>query len=384
MNLLLIIGLVGFLLPSVGYPILIGGMSWLRSVFRPPREFPTLSDADLPTVSFILSAYNEQNVLNEKLENTIRLDYPQDKIQIIVLSDASTDQTDSICKEFSDRGVELFRSDLRVGKSANITRFVPETKGQIIVFSDANSLYQEDAVRRLVLHFCDAKVGYVVGAQRYLSKSQDPSHDAENQYWELELKLKEWESNVSSVVGADGAIFAMRRELFEPLDASDISDFLGPLKIVSRGYRGVFEPQAICYEAPVSSMNRNFFRKVRIITRSLQAIAKVPMVLLPWKSGWFSIQVILHKLLRWFSPLFVILIVIGAAIDAAQGEVHGKVILGLFLAWLVAASLYMIPGLRKLSFVSAACYGLVVNAAAFIGLLLAFTGRNINTWKPDR
>ncbi|MFM8571500.1 MAG: glycosyltransferase family 2 protein [Pirellula sp.] len=384
MNWLLITGLLGFLLPSVVYPILIGMLSWLRNLVCGPRNLRNLSDDELPSVSFVLNAYNEQAILRQKLENTIRLDYPRDKMEVVVLSDASTDQTDSICMEFADRGVKLYRSHSRLGKSANITRFVPDAQGQIIVFSDANSIYQEDAIRRLVAHFSDPKVGYVVGAQRYLSESRHPTHDAENQYWELELKLKEWESNLSSVVGADGAIFAMRRDLFEPLAASDISDFLGPLKIVSRGYRGVFEPKAICYEAPVSSMNRNFSRKVRIITRSLQAVAKVPSVLLPWRSGWFSIQVLLHKLLRWFSPLFVILIFVGACIDAANGEIQGIMIMGLILAWIAIASLYLIPGLRRFSIVSAACYGLVVNLAALIGLFLAFSGKNINTWKPDR
>jgi len=276
------------------------------------------------------------------------------------------------------------RSENRAGKSANLTLFVAQTQGSILVLSDANSLYQKDAVRRLVAHFSDPRVGYVVGAQRYESRQTGQTHDTENQYWELELKIKQWESNLSSVVGADGAIFAMRRELFEPLHESDISDFLGPLKIVSRGFRGVFDPKAICYEAPVSSISRNFYRKVRIITRSLQAIGKVPSVLMPWRTGWFAIQVWLHKVLRWFAPIFLILIVVGAAISAAKGEFTGKLILGAVLAWVGVASLYLIPRFRRNLLVSAACYSLVINAAAFVGLVSAFAGRRINSWKPDR
>jgi cellulose synthase/poly-beta-1,6-N-acetylglucosamine synthase-like glycosyltransferase len=384
-NFLTIIGLLGFLVPSVGYPLIIGFLSWGRSSlrWRSPEPLP-LDDAQLPTISFVLSAYNEEAVLREKLENTLALDYPKEKIEIVVLSDASTDQTDSIAKSFASQGIRLMSAQNRAGKSANLTRFVPQTHGKVLVFSDANSLYQKDAVRRLVSHFSDPKVGYVVGAQRYQAKPTGQSHDTENQYWELELKIKEWESNVSSVVGADGAIFAMRRELFEPLHESDISDFLGPLKIVSRGFRGVFDPKAICYEAPVSSMNRNFYRKVRIITRSLQAISKIPSVLMPWRTGWFALQVWLHKVLRWFAPIFLILIVVGAAISAATGEFNGKLILGVVLAWVGVASLYLIPRLRRHPLVSAACYSLVINAAAFVGLVSAFTGRQINSWKPDR
>ena len=385
MNGFIITGLIGILLPSIGYPLLM----WLVSAFKRPSGSkgtdPKITlESDLPSVSFILNAYNEGAVIQEKLINTLSLNYPRNKLDVMVLSDASSDQTDEITREFADQGIRLLRSETRVGKSENLTRFVPASKGSILVFSDANSIYQEDAILRLVSHFGDPKIGYVVGAQRYLRRREHAEHDSENQYWELELKLKEWESNVSSVVGADGAIFAMRKELFEPLQPSDISDFLGPLKIVNQGYHGVFEPQAVCYEPPVSSMQRNFYRKVRIVTRSYQAVAKVPSVLLPWKTGWFAIQVWFHKVLRWLSPVFLILTVVGAAIDAMQGRLSGMIILGMVAAWILTASLYLVPQLRRIAIVSAACYALVVNAAALVALVLVLTGRNINTWKPDR
>jgi cellulose synthase/poly-beta-1,6-N-acetylglucosamine synthase-like glycosyltransferase len=385
LNWFIIIGLIGILLPSIGYPILMGIFSSLKPSFAAKGiDSEIESDLPLPFVSFILSAYNEGAVLREKLENTLSLQYPSEKLDVLVLSDASSDQTDQIAREFSDRGIRLLRSESRVGKSSNLTRFVPESRGSILIFSDANSIYHPDAIRRLVSHFGDPKVGYVVGAQRYSSRQNHAEYDSENRYWELELKLKRWESNVSSVVGADGAIFAMRKELFEPLSASDINDFLGPLKIIEKGYRGVFEPQAVCYEAPVSSMQRNFLRKVRIITRSLQAVGKVPSVLLPWRTGWFAIQVWFHKVLRWFSPVFIALLLVGAGLDISRGGFPGKVVFIAFFVWLAIAGLYLIPPFRRISLVSSACYALVINAAALIGLVLAFTGRNIKTWKPDR
>ncbi len=385
MNLLTILGLFGVLFPPVVYPILLGSMSWYRSLFKSSGAGqPDLTDAELPSLSMVLCAYNEEAVLRSKLANTLSLNYPTDKWDVLVLSDASTDDTDKIVSEFGNPRIRLLRSESRVGKSANLSRFVPSATGSILVFTDANSIYQKDALRRLVAHFVDPKVGYVVGAQRYMSRVDNPDHDSENQYWELELKIKEWESNVSSVVGGDGAIFAMRKDLFEPLQPSDISDFLGPLKIVNQGYRGVFDPKAVCYESPVSSMHRNFYRKVRIVTRSYQAVAKVPNVLLPWKTGWFAMQVWFHKVFRWLSPVFLIMTVVGAAIDTAQGGQSGMILLGMVAAWLLLAALYLIPQVRRISVVSAACYILVVNAAAFVALVLVLTGRNINTWKPDR
>ncbi len=385
MNWFIVVGLLGILLPNIGYPMLMGFLSALKRFGGSKKaDGQIISESQLPVVSFLLSAYNEGAVLQEKLFNSLSFDYPADKMDIIVLSDASSDQTDRIAREFSDRGIRLMRSESRVGKSASLTCFVPEARGSILVFTDANSIYQPDAIRRLVSHFEDPQVGYVVGAQRYLSRRDQADHDSENQYWELELKLKEWESNVSSVVGADGAIFAMRKELFEPLTPSDINDFLGPLKIVGRGYRGVFDPQAVCYEAPVTSMHRNFFRKVRIITRSLQAVGKVPSVLLPWRTGWFALQVWFHKVLRWFSPVFLILLLVGAGLDISHGGMQGRAILLVFLAWVAIAGLYLLPPLRRISLVSAACYAIVINAAALVAILLAFTGRSIQTWKPDR
>jgi len=384
-SILLIVGLAGFFLPNLFYPVLLASMSKLKYFLGFAGPEPTaLSDEQLPTVSFVISAYNEEGVLQVKLDNTLLIDYPSEKFEVLVLSDASGDKTDQIAKGYSDRGVHLLRSETRVGKSENLSKFVPLARGEIIVFSDANSIYESDAVRRLVMHFTDPRVGYVVGAQRYRSGRKGQYFDSENQYWEIELKIKEWESNLSSVVGADGAIFASRKSLFEPIHASDINDFLGPLKLVSLGYRGVFEPQAVCIESPVSSLRRNFFRKVRIITRSLQAIGKVPMVLLPWKTGWFSVQVWLHKVLRWFSPIFLLLIFLGAWVDFEQGKVHGQVLLGAMLTWVFIASLYVIHPLRRIPFVSTACYALVMNVAAMVALVLALSGRSINTWKPDR
>jgi cellulose synthase/poly-beta-1,6-N-acetylglucosamine synthase-like glycosyltransferase len=384
-NTFIVVGLLGILFPSIGYPILMWILSTLKgSSVSKGETAEVASKSQLPLVSFILSAYNEEEVMEEKLNNTLSLNYPHDQLDVMVLSDASSDQTDMIAHRYANRGIRLMRSETRVGKSENLTRFVPESRGSILVFTDANSIYQADAILRLVSHFDDPEVGYVVGAQRYVPRLGNVDHDSENQYWELELKLKEWESKVSSVVGADGAIFAMRKALFEPLTASDINDFLGPLKIVEQGKRGVFEPQAVCYESSVSSMQRNFFRKVRIITRSLQAVGKVPAVLFPWKTGWFAFQVWFHKVFRWFSPVFLILLLVGAGLDVSHGGLQGKVVLATFFTWVAIAALYIIPAFRRLSFVSSACYALVINVAALVGIFLAFSGRNITTWKPDR
>ena len=164
-------------------------------------------------------------------------------------------------------------------------------------------MYEPDAIRKLVRNFADPNVGYVVGQQRYEKDCAEISV-AESLYWKYESWLKERETRLGSVVGGDGAIYAIRRSLFKPLRPDDISDFTLPLMIVADGFRGIYEPEAICYERTASSFGGEFRRKIRIVNRSLRAVTRVPQVLNPFRVGVFSLQLFLHKVLRWFAPFF--------------------------------------------------------------------------------
>ncbi|MGE3999267.1 MAG: glycosyltransferase family 2 protein, partial [Planctomycetaceae bacterium] len=252
-----------------------------------------------PSTTLIISAFNEADVIREKLENSLALDYPADRLEVMVISDASQDGTDDIVRSFSDSGVRLCRKEQRRGKSAGLSRFVPQASGEILVFSDANSIYEPDAIRRLVRHFNDDGVGFVVGHQRYYDDASISS-TSESLYWRYETAIKVLESRVGSVVCGDGAIMAIRSELFEPLSADDINDLALPLKIVIRGYRGVFDPEAICYEHTAADMAAEFRRRVRIVNRSFRAVYRNWKALSPIHVGWFAVQLFLHKVVRWF------------------------------------------------------------------------------------
>src|SRR5260370_3428834 len=287
----------------LGYPVLVG---ILAKLLPQPGAF---SDGDDPLVSLIMSAYNEAPVIAAKIENSRALVFPAERLEVIVVCDCSDDGTDEIVRGYAGLGVRLIRQNQRLGKSAALNYAVPQARGRILVFSDANALYQPDAIGRLVRHFSNPKVGYVVGNARYYEKGTESSTaQSEGLYWKLETYLKKKESMFGSVVGGDGAIYAIRRELYSPLLPTDINDFLNPMQIIARGFRGVFDPHAICYEEAADSFDREFRRKVRIISRSLNALRRIPAVLNPFKNPRHWFMLISHKLLRWSAPVFMILL----------------------------------------------------------------------------
>ena len=246
----LAIGLLGIFTPLLLYPIVLFCLSRFR-----PRP---VTGSAMPSATLVISAYNEALVIEEKIANALSQDYPEHLLDIIIISDASDDGTDEIVEPFCCDRVRLFRQEKRLGKSAGLTRFCPEARGEILIFTDANSIFKADATAKLLRNFDDDKVGYTVGRQLYHDQDEHSSATSEKFYWSLELLLKQWESRLSSVVGADGAIYAIRKSLFEPLVADDINDFLLPLKTVVKGYKGVFEPDAVCYERAAPNFASEF------------------------------------------------------------------------------------------------------------------------------
>jgi cellulose synthase/poly-beta-1,6-N-acetylglucosamine synthase-like glycosyltransferase len=349
------------------------------------RREPGYPDDELPTVSLVISAFNEAGVIDEKLRNSLALDYPQERLEIVLISDCSDDGTDEIAAHYAEHGVVICRQAERRGKSQGLTDHVPNTRGSILVFSDANSMYDPQALRYLVRPFSQSNIGYVVGHQRFYGDEESAAAESEGTYWDFEVRLKMMESLLSSVVGGDGAIFAMRRELFEPLEEHDINDFLIPLKIVLKGLRGVFERRAFCYEHAAPDFEGEFRRKARIVTRSLQAMGKTRATLNPFRTGWFSYQLLLHKVLRWFLP-FSLLVALSTAVLLAflgAGIVYGlTAAAGAVL--LLLASLMIWPRARRWPLAYLPYFFVVSNVAAATGSIKALTGVRVSTWKPER
>lgn len=364
----------------IGYPILLAILNQVMN--KPVKKDSTFT----PSVSLIISAYNEEKNIRQKIINSLDQDYPEEKFQIIIVSDSSTDRTDEIINEYISERVILIRQSEREGKSFGLNSAMPLATGEIVVFSDANAIYKKDALKKLVRNFKDENVGYVTGEARYTEDIKDPASSCENRYWDYEIFLKKKESLIGSMVGGDGAIYAIRKQLFTPLEASDISDFLNPLQIVKKGWRGVYEPEAISYEEAAGNFSIEFQRKNRIISRSFKAVFKVVELLNPLKYGFFSLQLISHKILRWYIPLFLILIFVSSFFLGANQSFYRILFFIQLMLYGFSLLLYLLKPYYtfKRELIYFPYYFCTVNLASLIGIINAITGRVPATWKPHR
>jgi cellulose synthase/poly-beta-1,6-N-acetylglucosamine synthase-like glycosyltransferase len=263
---------------------------------------------------------------------------------------------------------------------------VRAARGEIIVFSDANIFYQRDTIRRLVRNFADAEVGCVTGDSRYVDSEPTEAYAQENAYWGYERFIRSMESRLGSTVGGDGAIFAIRRELYAPLPAEAINDLVVPLRIVSQGYRAVFEPAAIGIEPTSGDFGGEFRRKRRIVNRSWHGVMSVSEVLNPGRVCWFAWQVWSHKILRWL-VLPVILLGVGGCFIALPLGLHYRIGAWGFVASLVLAGFGALAPARwgrVATLLHAAWYFYLVNLAAVLGIAMALVGRVEMIWTPER
>lgn len=365
----------------VGYPLL------LALVAGPgKRESPSLPvSADLPRVTLLISAYNERSVIEQKIQNSLALDYPRNHLSVVVVSDCSDDGTDDVVLRYAPQGIQLVRSSTRLGKTAGLNLGVKYASGDILIFSDANAMYQPDAPRFLTRHFADPRVGYVVGNARYLDASNpSASADSEGLYWKLETWMKKKESLFGSVVGGDGAIYAIRRELYSPLRNTDINDFLNPLQIIVRGYRGVYEPSAICFEEAGDTFEKEFRRKVRIVSRSLHALRRAPRVLLPWIQPKHWLSLLSHKVLRWFAPAFLIILLVASLLLWSHPFYRLAACTQVAFYLLAVIGWICPPRSTVLRLVSLPYYFCLVNAASLLGIFNCFSGSLMPTWQTIR
>ncbi len=254
-----------------------------------------------PRVTMIISVYNEEKVIGAKIRNVLSLNYARELLEVIVASDGSTDRTNEIVSGWKDPRLTLKAFTGRAGKTACLNRVVPGAKGRIVVFTDGNSMYAPDTVTKLVKSFFDPEVGLVTGWTRYNGGAERSG----GIYSRLEMKTKYWESLLSSCVGADGAIFAMRKELFNPLEESDINDFVLPLQVISQGKRVVLDPEIFCSEPLLERGEDEFDRQARITNRTLRAIWKYKKFLNPFSHGCFSFFLFSHKVLRYLAPFLI-------------------------------------------------------------------------------
>jgi cellulose synthase/poly-beta-1,6-N-acetylglucosamine synthase-like glycosyltransferase len=338
-----------------------------------------------PRVTLIVSAFNEEAVIDGKLRNSLQLDYPHDRLEILVVSDCSTDRTDEIVAGFTGSQVSLLRMPERSGKTAGLNQAVRRASGEILVFSDANAHYHRDSIINLVRNFGDPRVGAVTGESRYWIGEGDYSTESENAYWRYELALKKLESQLGSLVGGDGAIYSIRKALYVDLDPADLSDFVNPLQIVHQGYRNVYEPRAVCHEGGAESFSAEFRRKVRIINRACRAAWKMRALLNPIRYGSFALQFLSHKVLRWMAPIFMLLL-FGSNLFLAFYSAFYAITLVLQVAFyalaLIGWRVSSRPTQHRVFYIP--YYFCAVNLASLVGMIEALRGRRYTTWNSSR
>ena len=369
--------LVGYV--YVGYPILIGLLAWVMP--KPVRQASIE-----PTVTLLISAFNEAHVIGDKLKNAVALDYPKNKLEILVISDASSDETDSIVQSFSDQGVTLLRMPERGGKTVGLNAAMKIAKSDIVIFSDANIMYREDTILQLVKNFADSSVGCATGDSQYVDDPHSAAHAQENTYWGYERFIRSMESLVGSTVGGDGAIFAIRRELYQPLSPETINDLVIPLQIVTKGYRAVFEPTAVGLEPSAGDFRKEFRRKRRIVNRSWRGVMSVAGILNPFCSGIFAWQVWSHKVLRWLVLPFLMIGFAGCLSAYEIGGVYRLGVWGGIASFFAAAAGPFLPASlgRSAKVVQTVFYFYLVNLAAILGVTKALSGRVDRIWAPER
>jgi cellulose synthase/poly-beta-1,6-N-acetylglucosamine synthase-like glycosyltransferase len=362
----------------IGYPALVGLVGAIR-----PR--PHKRAACEPTVTVVITAYNEERALAAKLENTLELDYDPMKLEIIVASDCSTDRTDEIVQSFKDRGVRLHRQHERLGKTAAQNSAVTQARGEIILFSDATTLYRPDVLRALVPNFADSTVGCVAGHLTYVDPTRSGTGRGASSYWSYETFLRRNESRISSLIGAPGCLYAVRRDAYVPLYHEACSDFIIATKMVEQGLRAVYEPQAVCEEETNRQADRELRMRVRIIAQTLTDLWRHRALLNPLRGGFYSIQLLSHKVLRYLVPMFLVIVFLTSAVLAPNLWFYTIVFAGqvVFYAAALVGWLLERRGVTLGPLVLPA-YFVLANLAAILAFYQFLRGERYARWEPLR
>jgi cellulose synthase/poly-beta-1,6-N-acetylglucosamine synthase-like glycosyltransferase len=370
------VGLLAYV--YVGYPVLVYMVSlfFARDVLKGEIE---------PLVTVLITAFNEEAAIREKLENTLSINYPADKLEILVASDGSTDRTDEIVATFSDRGVKLFRQEGRVGKTATQNNAVQVATGEIILFSDATTTYKADVFRTILPNFADESVGCVAGRLIYVDEQSTTVGKGARSYWSYETFLKMAESRACSLIGASGCLYAVRRTAYEPMYPEACSDFLICTTVFRKGLRSVFAPEAVCFEQTNLRAADELKMRVRVISQTFTDLWRNRDMLNPFRSGFFAIELISHKALRYAVPFILLAFLLTSLVLAGSSTFYGMALIAhvlfyslAFLGWILERA-----G-KRLTFLAIPLYFVLANVASILGFYKFLKGEKYARWEPIR
>ncbi|HOP40899.1 MAG TPA: glycosyltransferase family 2 protein [Geobacteraceae bacterium] len=377
LNIIFWIAFLTVLYTYFGYTILVPVIALF---FRKPVDRAEIE----PRITFLITAYNEEKNIRTKLEQLLSLDYPPERLEVMVASDGSTDRTDEIVREFDGRGVILKRVEGRVGKTATQNEAVKAATGDVVIFSDATTVYEKDAIRKLVRNYADPAVGAVSGRYEYVNPTGAPVGIGSILFWKYENFIKSMQTRIRTITGCCGCIYSVRRSAYVPLPPDIISDLVEPLKIIESGYRVVFEPEAVAYEETTEKPAEEFGMRVRVITRAMRGILYVKSLINPIRYPFVAFQLISHKVLRWLIPFFLIIVLIANAF--LLGHWFYNLVFALQLAFYLAALTGLVADRLgwKCRLLAIPLYFCVVNAASMVAFWKTLKGQKMVTWETVR
>lgn len=380
MEVLILILLIIMFYSYLGYPLTL----FFFSLFSSHKVIK--DDSFLPAVSLLIAAYNEEDTIADKIKNSLELDYPKDKMEIVIVSDGSTDKTDEIVKSFELSGIVLFRVEGRVGKTEARNQAVLAMRREIIVFSDATAVYEKDAIRKLVRNFADPSVGMVSGNLTYFEKGQSSMGLATKLYWNYEKTIKKAQSKLYTLTGAVGCINAFRRKLYHVLPPNIIEDFTEPLMIVAQNYRIVYEEEAVSYERTTQKPSQEFKMRVRVIRGGMKGFIYAFRRLNFKQHSFVLFQLFGHKVLRWLMPVFLILLFIVNLLSFIfnHNMAADLLMMAQFICYAIAllGMMWKPPGIIGKVF-SIPTYFVIINAASLKALYLTLTTDLEATWETN-
>ena len=365
----------------IAYPLVI--YPWILWLWRSVAAWPVRRQSCQPMVTVMIAAYNEKDCIEATLVNKLEQDYPADKLDIVVISDDSDDGTEQVVEKFQGGRVRLLRQAPRSGKASALNMGMRYAKGEIVVFSDANSIFAKDAIARLVENFADPEVGYVTGTLTYQTQGGVISSKGCGAYMKYENKLRELESDFHSIIGVNGGIDAVRKSLYNEIPPSLITDFVLPLHVISIGRRVIYDKRATNYEVPNENVEAEFRMRVRVALRALQGLVYMSKLLNPLRYPRIAFSIVSHKWLRYLAPVFMIAALVSNVILAFDGGVYGALLLlQLLIYGLGILGVYVNVSGPLSGLTVFPAYFLLSNTAFLLAIYKFCRGEKMAIWEP--
>jgi len=368
----------------LGYGLLLFFLVRIKRMGKNPEPKPV--ETYEPEVTLFVAAYNEKDFIEAKIGNSFSLDYPKEKIKHVWITDGSDDGTPEMLKNYD--GIEVYHQQERAGKIAAMNRGMQFVKTPIVIFSDGNTMLGNESVRRIVQLFRDPRVGCVSGEKRILVK--DSAAATEGIYWKYESTLKKWDAELNSVIGAAGELFALRTELYQPVERDTLlDDFIISLRIAEQGYVIQYDPEAYAIESPSANVREELKRKIRISAGGIQSVIRLKELLNPFRFGLLSFQYISHRVLRWtLAPLgLLIMLVCSAIIVSADGflnylSIYTWLFWGQLVFYFLAFAGWFLEEQKiKLRVLFVPYYFFIMNLAVFLGFIRYIRKQQSVNWE---